>query len=683
MESSKLSKLDMREAKCASSILWPAILENSEVYKTLTPRIRFLCGALHAETLARVGKDEEAVRAVSKALSNVVVPKKAHEAQVRCDTVINGLEDALGDAYLCRGRALQRLMRYSEARDSYVLSCESILHGLYTISAKSKTKRLNASFLQQEEKALNAICAAALCEMRLGRLKGAREIIEHFIRVKGRPHSNRKDHNDLGFLNNPNLAGLYGTLMLMMGERGDTIHMEFKISPLDLLKFASTSELGDGNCDSNTNRKTNIKNNFKDNSKYDDSIINIASPLYQWIYAVMMNNGNIFSNRKNIENLNNEGIPFLFPNSGDVNREIEHWFLKLITINHSAFDDANLILLDNKVLLHNLLSSNEHSSKTRWPLSFVIPRDVDKFLSQHQKNSSAQQLWMLKKPSSYGSHGNHIVTYAYMKESYKLTPKVNEIDHTYEQDTGEFHSNKIMNAYDPRQVLCQSFIDPPCLLDERKFSLRIYVLYFASPKSDALKQSSLQNSSNPVSFDAFLSNIGLVKLASRKYTERLHHKLHDIGLYEEKSNIHYSSQSEDRNDMHMTNSGRIQPYDEGNIQYDLTYLQTNFGKERYNTLWEIIRQSVIETMLLYTQSIAEDFQSCPVNVNSKNNSKTILKEKERVMTAINGIPKIMGFDYMLDAFDRPWLMEVNRFPGLEPRDACDTPVKTTVVMDAW
>ena len=43
----------------------------------------------------------------------------------------------------------------------------------------------------------------------------------------------------------------------------------------------------------------------------------------------------------------------------------------------------------------------------------------------------------------------------------------------------------------------------------------------------------------------------------------------------------------------------------------------------------------------------------------------------------------MGFDFVVDASRIPWLVEVNRFPGLEPRDASDRNVKNRVLLDAW
>ena len=47
------------------------------------------------------------------------------------------------------------------------------------------------------------------------------------------------------------------------------------------------------------------------------------------------------------------------------------------------------------------------------------------------------------------------------------------------------------------------------------------------------------------------------------------------------------------------------------------------------------------------------------------------------------IPKILGFDFIVSENFQPWLIEVNRFPGLEQRDECDYRVKHKVVEDAW
>jgi hypothetical protein len=47
------------------------------------------------------------------------------------------------------------------------------------------------------------------------------------------------------------------------------------------------------------------------------------------------------------------------------------------------------------------------------------------------------------------------------------------------------------------------------------------------------------------------------------------------------------------------------------------------------------------------------------------------------------IPKILGLDFLVSSSAKPWLLEINRFPGLEPRDSSDIRVKSKVVYDAW
>ena len=52
------------------------------------------------------------------------------------------------------------------------------------------------------------------------------------------------------------------------------------------------------------------------------------------------------------------------------------------------------------------------------------------------------------------------------------------------------------------------------------------------------------------------------------------------------------------------------------------------------------------------------------------------------------LPKILGFDVLLEAAagteqPRPWLIEINRSPGLSPRGPEDRRVKTSVVQGAW
>ena len=169
--------------------------------------------------------------------------------------------------------------------------------------------------------------------------------------------------------------------------------------------------------------------------------------------------------------------------------------------------------------------------------------------------------------------------------------------------------------------LLQSFVDPGLLINERKISLRVYTVCF------------LDNT-------VYLYTNGLVKLAWTKY-----------------------SQSTEAT-IHMTNSGR----DDVPIQEDLVFLRSflNDSEIDYGGVWAQIREAVRHTFSIY-QGIEA--------------GKSIAEYRARLREL--GIPKILGFDFMLGACGKVFLIEVNRFPGLESRDESDFSVKQDVVQRAW
>lgn len=288
-----------------------------------------------------------------------------------------------------------------------------------------------------------------------------------------------------------------------------------------------------------------------------------ASPLFQWMSyltpAVVM------SDRK----------------------EYEH--LEVAAINQSPLDDPLLLNLDDKVKLHQLLARVD---SLFWPTGFIVPDELDAF-RQHARGSGNTKDWILKSRAGYGSHGNQILT-------------GNEI-------------KSYTESMEP--CLCQQLVDPPLLLDGRKFSMRVYVYYF----TDGC---------------VYLSDLGLVKLASEVYRDGV---------------------DDDR--IHMTNSGR----EETMLQYDFAYLRVKFQEAgwSYDDFWVDIGAAVKTTMSCY------------------NNYCDTQKSAYRPELARQGLPKILGFDFMVTESLQPMLLEVNRFPGLEPRGDGDELVKQTVVREAW
>jgi hypothetical protein len=180
---------------------------------------------------------------------------------------------------------------------------------------------------------------------------------------------------------------------------------------------------------------------------------------------------------------------------------------------------------------------------------------------------------------------------------------------------------------DSEAILCQKLVAPPLLLNGHKFSIRVYVVYFPGTSEQTP--------------EVHLSDIGLVKLASLPFE--------------------HNAVNDDR--IHMTNSGREAEMS----QCDLNVLKSKFDEAgwSYRKVWTSIRDSVLQVMQVYLRFAKQ--------------------QQTHQMQSVGklGIPKILGFDYIVDANRRPFLLEVNRFPGLEPRDANDTVVKRAVVLSAW
>lgn len=120
----------------------------------------------------------------------------------------------------------------------------------------------------------------------------------------------------------------------------------------------------------------------------------------------------------------------------------------------------------------------------------------------------------------------------------------------------------------------------------------------------------------------------------------------------------------------MTNSGR----DLSAEQHDLRYLEEQFRENGwdYESMWRSVESSARDVMGLYLR------QTTGYRTEWADDDGTSKK-----CEPIWSLPKILGFDYMLDGSNEPYLLEVNRFPGLEPRSSVDENVKRSVVYDAW
>jgi len=166
--------------------------------------------------------------------------------------------------------------------------------------------------------------------------------------------------------------------------------------------------------------------------------------------------------------------------------------------------------------------------------------------------------------------------------------------------------------------------------------------------------------------EAYISSEGLVKLASTPLVV-------DTGGAENKR-----ERSRDPS-MHMTNSGRETVMQ----QHDLEYLWNEFDSDGdKDEFWKEICNITADILLhRYPQYISTK-ESIEVDHAFREQKRRWHDRRENL-----GIPKILGLDFVVqqtaDHRKKPWLVEVNRFPGLEPRDEEDRKIKYRVVRDAW
>lgn len=500
----------------------------------LSSKVKRICNVIYAATLIRIGRDSDAILVHDETLK--LIEDNRHD-ELSSDTKFSKSFDEENlslwiDIKIAKGEALQRLMKYDEARDEFTMvwnHCDE--HG--------HNKDI-------QEKVSQCAFKAALCCMRCSDLFGAKKILQlEYDRVK-----------KLEFNVCPNISGFLGILEIETSTE--------KQSGLDKLYHASQA--------------------------------NIASPIYKWFHSLALN----LQGRSNID------LPSLF-------NDYEQTQLNLLSsINNSPFDDPMLIHLDDKVLLHELLSSKK-SGVLSWPKGYVFPDDENSF-KRNESHSSKATYWMLKQRAGYGSHGNQILS----------------------TEAAITTASSAALKYDEK-MLCQKLIEPILCKDGRKFSLRVYVIYFPSDKK--------ANSS------VYLSSTGLMKLALTK----------DSAINEAQV---------DKRSIFMTNSGLASASEsEDEIQYDFEYLKhylnESFGPCSFDLIWNSVESSVVRVMTSYLEL---------------RSSSSLQLEHESIMLQV---PKILGFDYIIDTSLNPWLLEVNRFPGLEARGECDRRVKTLLLQEVW
>ena len=587
---------------------WSTFITQKEFSTQQSPSIVALCNSLYASVLSRIGRDKDALVVHDQTLALV----KDNMSSMNDDNL-----NLLIDLRISRGKALQRLMNYEEAGSEFWAVCQ-----LHELQQQQQQKQQNQDRpLPVLGKIAKSAYSSALCALRQNDLKAAESILSSCLRLDKISlnfnfNLNTEDSNaGADMVVDANLVGFYGAILWELQSGSNSASKSksksaSKYTPLQLLQYAASSP--------------------------------IASPVYRWFHAIASTST---SNSNSIQISNCD----LF--KGGLSYMDKGFLLQIASINQSPFDDPTLLHLDDKVYLHDLLEANANgnimttltstststsaSSSKHWPNGYVLPRDKEDFEICSAADTSSH--WILKERAGYGSHGNQIV-----KKAEEIT------------------IGGGANSKDPKNfVLCQHLIEPSMLYQGRKFSIRVYVVYFKNRSTTTSTSASMNTCDNCGENDhgsVYLLEEGLAKLAESDY---------------EISNLNEET--------FMTNSGRIEG--DGMIQYNFgtlkAYLEDQCGVGAFGKVWDSVEESVTFVMqrhhLRFYSNVRDSYNNDESDGYTDSNSTSLFST----------VPKIMGFDYIIDTSLQPWLMEVNRFPGLEARGSVDTLVKNQVIETAW
>jgi tetratricopeptide (TPR) repeat protein len=610
MRLSQEAKNNVTAAEEACSI-WEEVLSSSSIASSssssssslISLDILSLSKTLYASCLLRVGRDIDAISVYDSCLDN-----HSHNDKDRQDIQ---QQQQIIKWRLAKARCLQRLLRYTAAAEEYAVAIND------NVNSKDND---NGS---EEEKARTG---AATCIMRsTGNVTRALDILLSTTNTTNTDTNTRSS----------------ATVLLLSY----------------CLKYIES-----GKVDRAVDQLNHALATVTDNADHeDDDTSSSMFLLYRWILAGL---------RRKKQNKDSKFGLFDTPRPVKhtySQKESEEHFIELIRINTSPLDDPNLVRLDDKIELHNLLSNPiagmSSSSSSYWPEGYILPdqfSELEDILFQRQKEYDStiesghdmnSSLWISKSRSGYGSHGNRMLTHAELSEEI-ITNRRDDCD----DEEMKTSINFTIDNTEP--YLLQHMIDPLLLLKGYKFSLRIYVIYFSTD-------------------EVYISSEGLVKLASLPLLLQNGNNEEEEEEARKSPGSRHTTRSLDAS-MHMTNSGR----ETFMQQHDLDYLWTqlaerNNDRRSSSDLWVDICNVAANTLLVrFPEFRDQELENIPL----EQKKKQVWKDRRKEL----GIPKILGLDFVVDDTNlKPWLVEVNRFPGLEPRDEMDSKIKYRVVRDAW
>jgi len=259
------------------------------------------------------------------------------------------------------------------------------------------------------------------------------------------------------------------------------------------------------------------------------------------------------------------------------------------------------------------------------PQSFVLPAQMSLFEELMQSRLAEPQghddVWILKPAAAYCGRGIFLHRPSDLRDcDSPLTDTIRE----------------------HRGVACR-YIDPPYLIDGLKSDIRIYVLV---------------PSFHPLT--CYLYDEGLARFATEPYgTSDLDRRCMHL--------TNYSLNKHSRNFVRNVNEDLDGEGSKWSLSAFRRRLREDLGEARAAGVWKQVDDLVVKTLIAAEPTISESMRA-------------------NVPAAGRGEPnrqcfQVFGFDVMLDAHAKPWLLEVNLDPSLRTESPLDLKIKSQMLID--
>ncbi|KAJ3416377.1 Tubulin polyglutamylase ttll6 [Chytridiales sp. JEL 0842] len=231
-----------------------------------------------------------------------------------------------------------------------------------------------------------------------------------------------------------------------------------------------------------------------------------------------------------------------------------------------------------------------------------------------------------------------------------------------------FRSMKAIEPMHQNNIIVQTYLNRPYLIDQFKFDLRVYVLVLSA---DPLR--------------IFIHKEGLVRFATHKYSDPSESNLEDVCMHLTNYAINKKSESFDYSEGEDRGSKRA-------IKSVFRMLEEK-GVIRSEDLWAKISDVVVKTLLTIQPQLSMALKACfpskpfvtPSDPTGSASSEP--NKKAGISYAADAVSsqcfEILGFDIFLDNKLKPWVLEVNHSPSFTCDSPLDTEVKQAVIQDAF